>query len=89
MDTAVAEEPSLGTRMTMMVSVLCSPSSAPALSEASSSWLNGLPWASVRESEPTSRMSVAPSGAFFMPCPPPRERLPAEATSLPSRPTVR
>lgn len=44
----------------MMVSVLVA-SSSPARNVASSSADKGLPWASVRLSTPTSKMSIAPS----------------------------
>ena len=60
-DTAVAEEPSFGMRMRIIVSVFVA-SSSPARSMLISFLDSGLPFASVRESTPTSRMSVAPSG---------------------------
>ena len=60
MEMAVADFPLLGMRTRMIVSVLVDTSS-PARSVASSSADSGLPWASVRLSIPTSRMSMAPS----------------------------
>ncbi len=60
MEIAVADFPLLGMRTRMIVSVLVETSS-PARSVASSSSDSGLPWASVRLSMPTSRMSIAPS----------------------------
>ena len=57
---AVAEDPSFGMRINKMVSVLVATSSAEC-SWASSFSDSGLPWASVRESVPTMRMSTAPS----------------------------
>ena len=93
MDTAVAFDPSSGMRTTMMVSVFTSPSATPALRRRSSSSDSGLPCASVRESEPTRRMSIAPSRevSLFLPfdllC---VFTLSSEALSwLPRRPTVK
>ena len=59
-EIAVADFPLFGIRTRMIVSVLLATSS-PARSDANSSWLSGLPCASVRLSMPTSRMSIAPS----------------------------
>ena len=79
----------------MMVSVLISPSAMPELRRASSSSLNGLPCASVRESEPTSRMSTAPSSAASSLLPLPLDLLweltsSSEAESCPpKRPTAK
>src|ERR1700754_1284639 len=60
MEIAVADFPLLGMRIKMIVSVLVD-SSSPARSVPNSSCGSGLPCASVRESKPTSRMSIAPS----------------------------
>ena len=60
MEMAVADFPLLGMRIRMIVSVLVA-SSSPARSVANSSSVNGLPWASVRLSMPTSSTSIAPS----------------------------
>lgn len=81
-EMAVAELPSFGTRMRTMVSVLDATSS-PARSESSSSWDSGLPWASVRLSVPTMRMSTAPSAL------PPSPRPPAVARLLRSESMLR
>ncbi len=56
-DTAMASLPSLGTRTKIRVSVFSAPSATPAFSLASMSSGSGLPWASVRLSIPTRRMS--------------------------------
>ena len=81
-EIAVAELPSLGTRIRMMVSVLDATSS-PARSESSSLCESGLPCASVRLSVPTIRMSTAPSLPPPRPSPPSQGR--AQRVDLPKR----